>query len=432
MEIDIELLDHQLAFMQSEKPMTILLAGRASGKSFIAGIKIATLLVQGYSVIFIAQNYRMVKKVMVVAIEDALKLIKQPYEKNIGDMTITVGKAVAHGFSAESAESIRGLTNIKALFIDEAALCSKDTLDIASACLRGQGAPLIYLISTPRGRGNYLNTLVNDTDNEVIRATTYDNTFIDESFVKLLEKQYDDDFAKQELMGEILNSDAPNQMIPTLSIKTGTHDAVTNEKIVIAVDPSRFGQDETVLYVRKGYNIVDCEAMGKTNTDDIVHLVEKYERKYGRDNINAINFDGTGGYASGSVDQLSKTRKNVHEYNFGSSSPNDNCANYRTYLYQLAIEYFDRGGTIGEDQQLFDELVAQEYIINNSGKKALVPKINIKQKLGHSPDRSDSFVLTLVTNGDMFTENKEAIRVNDIVFKARINRITKATQWKND
>jgi hypothetical protein len=434
MNVDIELLDYQIEFLQSDKPMTFFIGGRSTGKSYVLGMKIATTLLEGFNVLGISQTYKTAKLVLMKAVTDALDIIGAPYEVNIGDLTLKVNKSTLYLFSGESLESVRGLTNIKMLAVDEIALIPEEGFNIASACLRGQGAPRIYCCTTPRGR-HWINKYIEDENNCIIRATTHANTYLDSGFIKLLESQYSYDFARQEILGEILNIDAPNQMIPSalLSKAQGySTKFIQNEKIIIAVDPSRFGQDETVLYVRKGYNIVDRDSLDKSDTHDIVRLVEKYERKYGKDNIEAINFDGTGGYASGAIDILKLSRSNVHEYNFAANSPEDHCNNFRTYIYNLVIQYINAGGKIGNDEQLFTQLSAQEYIISKNGKKQLVPKNNIKQKLGKSPDDSDSFALTLVTNGDMFVSNKLTEQINNDAFSYRFKRIGSKSGFKND
>ena len=436
MEKEIELLDHQMQFMQSNKPCTIMIAGRGSGKSYVAGMKSATLLLNGFNVLGIAQNYKMTKKVLFRSVEDALNIIGVPFEKNIGDLTIKVNNATLYGFSAENKDGPRGLTNIKALILDEAALAPKELYDVACACLRGQGPPESYLITTPRGRGNWINTMIKDPDNNVIHATTYDNTYLDDLFVKNLEKIYDSDFAKQELIGEVLDTDEPNQFISSallnssIGISTETN---KNDKIVFGVDVARFGSDKTVIYVRVGKNIVDREALDKSDTFDIVNLVEKYERKYGRDNVDQINIDCSGGYGAGPYDVLSKSRKNVVACEFGGKSPDEHLSNFRTYLYQNVVTYLKNGGKVGYRTELDEELVAQEYIINSKGKKACVPKDNVKQKLGRSCDDSDSFALCVHCDGDMFKKTDKVLQeIKNDMFAYKFKSIGKKAGFVND
>ena len=79
--VDIELLDHQIAFMQSTTPITLFLGGRGCAKSWTIGMKIATMLAEGKSCIGIAQNFKSCKLVLFKSVTDALKLIGIPFEK---------------------------------------------------------------------------------------------------------------------------------------------------------------------------------------------------------------------------------------------------------------------------------------------------------------------------------------------------------------
>ena len=51
-------------------------------------------------------------------------------------------------------------------------------------------------------------------------------------------------------------------------------------------------------------------------------------------------------------------------------------------------------------KELFEEIKNTSYIINNSGKRALIPKQDIKEILGRSPDSCDSLALTFCDPGE--------------------------------
>lgn len=434
-DIDISLTKHQMEIMQSQTPITIGIMGRGAGKSYVIGFKIATLLVQGYNVIGLAQTYKCTKLVLFKAVTDALLLLGLEYDQHKGDMTISVGKATLYGFSAESGESIRGLTNIKALVIDEACLCPKATFDIAVACLRGQGSPLVYLISTPKGKANWVAKMTEDEKNTTIHATTYDNPFNSKEYQVMLESQYSEEFAKQELLGQITDFEGEDQFFKTIAINKAKRiiEVESDWKITFGLDCARFGGDATCIVVRQGKVILDIEKLYKTDTFDIVRLAQKYERKYCKENIDSIAIDTTGGWGAGPYDVLKQAGSKVIACNFGGASLDAYCNNYRTYMYQLGNVYLEKGGTIGNYTELEEDLLAQEYIINSSGKKQLKDKSIVKHKLGRSPDTSDAFCLSLVTNGDMFIkENKEIKLISNAMFNIRMRQVDKSFEFKND
>ena len=416
---EVSLLKHQLEFLQSTKPITVLLAGRGAGKSFVAAYKTIQLLAQGFNVLVFAQTYKALTQVLMKEIENRLREHEIPFEFNKGTMQISLENgATVFGYSSESPDSVRGLTNVKALIIDEAALAPKAVFDIASACLRGQGAPETYLISTPRGTANWLSILIEEKakSTAVIHATTHQNIFLDEAFVALLESQYSDSFYEQEILGKITGFELENQFFPTLLLNEALSKVVNGDELgkvcVFGIDVARFGQDSTVISVRRGHKLLTQVDLQKANSFEIAKEVEKLSKFY---RPKWICFDGTGGFAGGSVDVLrEKGFKNVVEVNFSAHGDKDT-ANRRAFMYDQALNWFKEGGSIQGFGELQVELLAQEYFINSRQKKQLVPKSTIKQKLGKSPDLADSFVLTFAMGIESEDTCIQKISFNKIV-----------------
>ena len=81
---EVSLLNHQLEFLQSTKPITVLLAGRGAGKSFVAAYKTIQLLAQGFNVLVFAQTYKALTQVLMKEIENRLREHEIPFEYNKG------------------------------------------------------------------------------------------------------------------------------------------------------------------------------------------------------------------------------------------------------------------------------------------------------------------------------------------------------------
>lgn len=201
------MLPHQLEFLQSKSHLLILTSARATGKSVAMGFKILILLSQGKDVIAAAPTYKMLKFTLLLAVEEALVACKIPYKYNKSDKTIKALGHTVYGLSGESFESGRGLTNISALIVDEAALVSKEAIEVWSACLRGKrvGTPDIILASTPRPRttkAKWFWEYNQRPEAHVIHATTMDNYLISPEFAKSLKLLYGDTpFYDQEVLG---------------------------------------------------------------------------------------------------------------------------------------------------------------------------------------------------------------------------------------
>ena len=147
----INLLPHQKRFLQSEKTFTILCGGRSCGKTFCASWLVVRWLLEGFDVLCTAQSYKTLERVLFKGVVEKISEMGIQPECNKTKMEIRLNGHTAYFYSAEKSniDNVRGLTNIKALVMDEAALASKEFLDVAMATLRGEGIgdPRIYMMS---------------------------------------------------------------------------------------------------------------------------------------------------------------------------------------------------------------------------------------------------------------------------------------------
>lgn len=201
------MLPYQLEFLQSTSSLLILTAGRGVGKSVALGFKAVILLAQGKDLIAGAPTFAMLKFTLLLAIEEALVACCIPYKYNKSDKTIKALGHTIYGLSGEAYEKGRGLTNISAMLIDEAAMLSKGAIEVWTACLRGKnvGKPEIIMASTPRPKttkAKWFWEYNQRPEAHVIRAKTADNYLVSPEFVKSLELLYGDTpFYDQEVLG---------------------------------------------------------------------------------------------------------------------------------------------------------------------------------------------------------------------------------------
>jgi hypothetical protein len=157
----------------------------------------------------------------------------------------------------------------------------------------------------------------------------------------------------------------------------------------MGIDMARYGNDSTVIVVRDSYRILEKVPLFHADTYKVASEVEKLIRKY--PNVKVF-IDGTGGFSSGVEDYL-KLGYHINSVNFGSKAKDEYNLNARADMYTNLVKAID-GGFFIEDQEIMDELFATSYIITAQGKKAIVPKEDIKEILGHSPDATDALALT--------------------------------------
>ncbi len=216
------------------------------------------------------------------------------YNKSENIITLKNGKRI-YGRSAESFERIRGLT-IYESFIDEAALCSKEAIDVVKGrMLTTKGR--LNLITTPKGKNNWVYTDYfqqyydvgldpynrDDLDTNFYKFNIFDNPAItEEAFEKLL-KQYDSLNAKQELYGEFVNL---YESLVYREFDRGIH-LVDNtpadpENIWIGVDWN-VGIHAAIVMTRVGDTIYCIDEF--YNNQDVVELGQRIVRKYGTEPV---------------------------------------------------------------------------------------------------------------------------------------------------
>ena len=205
----VELLPHQLKFMRSKALYTLMVLGRSGGKTFAAGEKGSVLLSEHKSILACAATHGQLKKTLFQGITDSLRNHGIQFSYNKSEMVIEALGQRIYGSSYESFENSRGITNVTALMIDEAALADMEAFQVWAACCRGQGPPEYYLMTTPRGKSNWVYDLSQRPDCNVITGSTFDNFKVDPAFHQTMRDLYGDTkWAQQELYGSFVDFNA--------------------------------------------------------------------------------------------------------------------------------------------------------------------------------------------------------------------------------
>ena len=399
-----KLLRHQIRLLKSKKPKTLMMAGRGAGKSQGAGRLVLKLLSEHKSILISGPTYKQLKIVLFREIETALRLHGVPYHLDKSQMifTVTIGgeDLFVYGVSADSYESARGYTNITALIMDEAALHTKQCLDVLMACLRGQFEPQVYLLTTPRGSSNWTAAFLDDPDCEVITCGTKDNFFLSPAYIELLEKQYSGDFYRQEILGEIVDS-ITQALLSTADVKrmrqnlpvpaAGVWGRVAGLDVGLSL-----GGDPSVLVVREGPNFIDSASWQLADTNE---LATRVVQELVRLRVHTLVIDSTA-IGKGPADVIRKMFPNTILINFGASSTDPAYTNRRAQIWMTMARKIKEGvismpadGDVWND--VCEELGMTEYMLMRSTNKMMLePKDKVKSKLGRSPDAGDAAALT--------------------------------------
>jgi hypothetical protein len=195
-----------------------------------------------------------------------------------------------------------------------------------------------------------------------------------------------------------------------------------DKRTVVACDPARFGDDETVIYVLRGRRIIDKMVYGQKSTmetaGNLVALKNKHNAKY-----IIVDSNGVGG---GVVDRLVELKEKVIAIN-SAESPNTEAAkakflNLRAQLTWEASEMLANSEVSlpKDDITLSNQLGVITYTVGSNGKIKIDDKSKIKDTTGVGQDRSDAFILGLHGLSYIKDETRETYRT--IEFNAVPNR----------
>lgn len=410
----IKLLPHQLNALKSKAQIAGICGSRALGKTYYLSVEAVLSLANNERCIIFAQTYKALTMNIFTEIMKRCEECGIPAELHRGNCTITYGKAIIFGFTYDSANNCRGATEIHKLLLDELFYAPTDLLAIAAPCLRGTGKESkIRFASSPRA-GSYWNKWIRDNrDVEWWSGKMTDNTFLSESDIKLAEEAVSDPLMKrQELYGEILDDVVENCIVNITDFVSAPQGR--NSVYICGIDFARTG-DNTVITVRNDYEVVDQVVM-KGDSHQIYSEFCRLDNTYHfRDTFE----DATGGFNIGFHDLAKLTHKNLHEINFGGKATNPADANMRTNMYFNLATAIQNGFFIPfQYNSTVEQIKATSYIINNSGKRALVPKDIIKNIIGHSPDEADSLALTFCSLDTVYAVDEKRCReLTSILFR---------------
>lgn len=168
--------------------------------------------------------------------------------------------------------------------------------------------------------------------------------------------------------------------------------AYYREPRVMGCDVARFGGDSSVIFPRQGRACFKPKDFHGLDTVEFAEQIIKFGNTWQAD---GAFVDGTG-VGGGVVDTL-KSRgfpHLAHEINNANRAiDSEHFENRRVEMYAAAADWVKKGGCLPADPMLAAELAAPRYWFTKN-RMCLESKVDIKARLGRSPDRADAFVLT--------------------------------------
>lgn len=214
----------------------------------------------------------------------------------------------------------------------------------------------------------------------------------------------DSDFVRVRVRG-VFPRVGSMQFISSESVREASGREISvhlHDPFIIGVDVARFGDDESVIYFRKGRDgrsIAPIKLRGLRGSVDTMTVAGKVAEVYAHFRADAVFVDG-GGVGGGVVDRLRQLQVPVWDIQFGSKSDANQLegdgilyANKRAEIWGAMREWL-KVGAIPDESQLADELAGPQYGYNVRSEIQLETKDDMKRRGLASPDIADALALT--------------------------------------
>ena len=221
--------------------------------------------------------------------------------------------------------------------------------------------------------------------NEWIKAYGEDSDFVRVRVRGVFPRTGEMEFISAELVGEAAMREATSH---------------AHEALVIGVDVARYGDNETVIYVRKGRDAQTYPPV-RLRGADVITVASKVSEVSTQYNADAIFVDG-GGVGGGVVDCLRSLSVHCFDVNFGAKSDATLVAtetqgmmfaNKRAEMWGAMREWL-KTGAILNDPDLRAQLVGPTYTFNLRSEIILEKKEDMRKRGLESPDLADALALT--------------------------------------
>jgi hypothetical protein len=227
-------------------------------------------------------------------------------------------------------------------------------------------------------------------------------SFTNKQQIQAWERAYgaDSDFVRVRVLG-VFPRTGESEFISAATVQAAQErEAEANifDPLIIGVDVARFGNDESVLVVRKGRDAKSIPAVRLKNLDTMALASRVVELSQSL-RADAVFIDG-GGVGGGVVDRCRQLRLHVHDVQFGGKADRgDIVTNGERYANKRAemwgsLRAWLTTGSIEPDIELRTQLVGPSYAFNQRDEIQLERKSDMRSRGVASPDWADALALT--------------------------------------
>jgi phage terminase large subunit len=299
--------------------------------------------------------------------------------------------------------SIKGLSGVDLVWVEEAADISQESLDFLIPTIRKPGSVIMYSLN-PRDKNDAVakTFIFNKYPNSlVLRLQQSDNKFWTDKLQRDMDamRAIDPDGAKVIWDGDFLGAGDKVFIKPVL-IEQARNATPTKEpklKIYAGLDVAGEGIDSTVLVRRQGNIILSKHKLAKGNVIENTDWVKNLYIEFPFDEI-IIDATGSTGVAD-LIEQWGDESKQFETTKWNASRAARNKIKYtnaRTESWGRMKEWLQNGGQLNNDS-CWDEMSLIEFNWTTKEQVALVSKSTLKK----SPDDSDALAMSLWFNDEV-------------------------------
>lgn len=304
-------------------------------------------------------------------------------------------------FGAENPDAIRGNT-FDFLWIDEAAFVGNDAWNKAIKPTQAIKGKKVLFTTTPNGASGWVYDLAElgkDPDSPRYIHITWRS--IDSPFMPKDER---DELVNKELAGTLPLSDRQEYYAEWIDFGAeaifkkmklvralNTHASYANGKLYISADVSGSGNDDTVIVVWDGWDIIDIEKVPTKTITESTQAVRRVMREYGVPASRTI-VDGTG------LGQAVVEALRCKKYAATASPREKTYSNKRVEVFMYLSAKFEQNEIAIKHQRFYDQIIKELTAFKleetaRDGKLRLIAKAEIKSVIGHSPDIADAIAM---------------------------------------
>lgn len=386
--------------------------GRGSGKSWDRGahMLVRHLTEPGLSSICLRDVQKSLdQSVFKLIVETAHRLgaieAIKPVESDRIIRTPGGGIITFAGMNEFNAENIKSLEGFDIAWWEEAQTAGQRALDLLRPTLRKPGSQL-WFTWNPRLRSDPIDVMLRqdtrfEAERTVVEANWRDNPFRGEELEKerLLDKAGDEARYRHIWEGDY-EAESDMQFIGGGMVREAMERppyAEIGDELVMGVDVARFGDDRSVIQIRRGRDARTTPFFTMQGADTMAVAARVMAE------IDRLRPDGVfideGGVGGGVVDRCRQMGYSVVGVNFGGKADRvvegvPKCRNKRAQMWATMREWMRSGGAIRDSRTLEMDLTGPLYSFDVNNAIEIEKKSDMKKRGVASPDEGDALALT--------------------------------------